>query len=241
MIGALACGPIANALGRKPATLLCSIPYVLGTIFMISASSSLRSLFVIGRFLIGIGIGYSSVIGPLYIAEIAPASLRGTLGGVSQCKYSKITWKSQRYAASKVDSLASHANASNLDYGFVFLNCFVDFCQYSLFMIQWVCVLGPLSYPYWAWKSLSNHGGGVRCSSSLFCSSWVSSYPYSCWHPNPQYGLWHAASWIVHTPVWSVCAAFPAVLATNFNPWSCVQVVNGCFLELFKQLFSLLI
>jgi MFS family permease len=39
---------------------------------------------MIARFCSGIGIGGSSVIGPVYIAEIAPAQLRGRLVGMFQ-------------------------------------------------------------------------------------------------------------------------------------------------------------
>ena len=40
--------------------------------------------FVVARFIGGLGIGASSVLGPMYIAEIAPARLRGRLVGFFQ-------------------------------------------------------------------------------------------------------------------------------------------------------------
>ncbi|KAG6392616.1 hypothetical protein SASPL_146840 [Salvia splendens] len=39
---------------------------------------------IIGRLLAGIGIGVSSAIVPLYISEISPTEIRGTLGSVNQ-------------------------------------------------------------------------------------------------------------------------------------------------------------
>ncbi|KAM3252479.1 plastidic glucose transporter 4-like [Capsicum annuum] len=39
---------------------------------------------IIGRLLTGIGIGISSAIVPLYISEISPTEIRGTLGTVNQ-------------------------------------------------------------------------------------------------------------------------------------------------------------
>ncbi len=37
-----------------------------------------------GRFVVGIGIGFSSVVAPLYISEVAPASVRGALVSIYQ-------------------------------------------------------------------------------------------------------------------------------------------------------------
>ncbi|KAK3017091.1 hypothetical protein RJ639_007665 [Escallonia herrerae] len=39
---------------------------------------------ILGRFLAGIGIGISSAIVPLYISEISPTEIRGTLGSINQ-------------------------------------------------------------------------------------------------------------------------------------------------------------
>ena len=41
-------------------------------------------MFLIARFIGGLGIGGSSVLGPVYIAELAPARLRGRLVGLFQ-------------------------------------------------------------------------------------------------------------------------------------------------------------
>ena len=37
-----------------------------------------------GRFIVGIGIGFSSVVAPLYISEVAPANVRGALVSLYQ-------------------------------------------------------------------------------------------------------------------------------------------------------------
>ena len=39
---------------------------------------------LVGRFIVGIGIGFSSVVAPLYISEVAPASTRGALVSLYQ-------------------------------------------------------------------------------------------------------------------------------------------------------------
>ena len=39
---------------------------------------------IVGRFLIGLSCGYGSSVGPMYINEVSPRQLRGTLGGAFQ-------------------------------------------------------------------------------------------------------------------------------------------------------------
>jgi MFS transporter, SP family, arabinose:H+ symporter len=43
-----------------------------------------RLLFIVARFIGGLGVGISTVAAPLYIAEIAPAEYRGRLAGMFQ-------------------------------------------------------------------------------------------------------------------------------------------------------------
>ena len=75
IIGALVCGRPAQKYGR-----LLSLK-VIGILYLISAiGSGVISdwyCFMIFRFLGGLAVGASSVIGPMYIAEISPSSWRG--------------------------------------------------------------------------------------------------------------------------------------------------------------------
>ncbi|MFT5757063.1 MAG: SP family sugar:H+ symporter-like MFS transporter [Alteromonadaceae bacterium] len=81
-VGAFIAGPLADRYGRKP------IMIVTATIFAISAlgsglsDSSLEFIFY--RLIGGLGIGAASVLAPAYIAEVAPASLRGRLATLQQ-------------------------------------------------------------------------------------------------------------------------------------------------------------
>lgn len=78
-IGSLFVGSrLANQLGRRGAMMVNNAPLVLGSLAMGMASS--YGTMILGRFLIGVGCGASTVIVPLYLAEISPAELRGTLG-----------------------------------------------------------------------------------------------------------------------------------------------------------------
>jgi len=81
-VGAFIAGPMADRYGRKP------IMIVTATIFAISALGSGLSdssiEFIFYRLIGGLGIGAASVLAPAYIAEIAPASLRGRLATLQQ-------------------------------------------------------------------------------------------------------------------------------------------------------------
>ena len=82
MAGNLLAGPMADRFGRK------SVLIVVAALFAVSASwSALASgytEFIIARIIGGIGIGGAILIAPIYIAEIAPPKLRGSLVSFNQ-------------------------------------------------------------------------------------------------------------------------------------------------------------
>lgn len=81
-VGAFYAGPLADRLGRVKTMLIASL------LFTISGIGSGAALgihdFIFWRLLGGIGVGAASVIAPAYIAEVAPAQLRGRLGSLQQ-------------------------------------------------------------------------------------------------------------------------------------------------------------
>lgn len=77
LAGALISGKPADILGRKKSLLVIAILYTVSALG--SALTQSWTGFLVFRFIGGIGVGASSVIGPMYIAEIAPARLRGRL------------------------------------------------------------------------------------------------------------------------------------------------------------------
>eukprot|EP00878_Enallax_costatus_P025336 GHUV01027104.1.p1 GENE.GHUV01027104.1~~GHUV01027104.1.p1 ORF type:complete len:476 (+),score=121.17 GHUV01027104.1:193-1620(+) len=81
-LGSLTGGGFAEALGRRAAFMLCSVPMLIGP--LLSANATSLNLMVAGRFLSGIAIGLSSALVPLYISEVSPTSIRGTLGSLNQ-------------------------------------------------------------------------------------------------------------------------------------------------------------
>lgn len=82
VLGSLIIGKPAQQYGRKPILFVIAVLYLLSAIGCALVSS--WSLFVLFRFLGGIAVGASSVVGPMYISEIAPAKIRGRLAGMFQ-------------------------------------------------------------------------------------------------------------------------------------------------------------
>lgn len=82
MGGALLAGKVADRVGRKPALMLAAVPLAGGSVLFVSWVTF--SGLLIARLITGFGVGFSSVMVPLYIAETAPTELRGTLGTVNQ-------------------------------------------------------------------------------------------------------------------------------------------------------------
>lgn len=82
VLGSLIIGGPAQRYGRKKVLLIIALFYLLSAIGCAVAQQWL--LFVIFRFLGGIAVGASSVVGPMYIAEISPAKSRGRLAGMFQ-------------------------------------------------------------------------------------------------------------------------------------------------------------
>jgi SP family arabinose:H+ symporter-like MFS transporter len=82
VLGAMSAGIPADRLGRRNSLRLMAILYVVSATGCAMAWS--WGALIAFRFLGGIAIGGSSVLGPMYIAEIAPARMRGRLVGFFQ-------------------------------------------------------------------------------------------------------------------------------------------------------------
>jgi SP family arabinose:H+ symporter-like MFS transporter len=80
--GALFAGFFSDRFGRRKVLFVCAILYALSGLF--SAVPRTFGEFLIARFASGLSVGVSSMICPVYIAEMAPPLWRGRLGSLFQ-------------------------------------------------------------------------------------------------------------------------------------------------------------
>lgn len=89
IIGAAVAGPVATRFGRKPALMLAAVLFFAGSLgsavpeigFGAIGAMGPKALdpFIVYRIIGGIGVGIASMVSPMFIAEIAPPKVRGTL------------------------------------------------------------------------------------------------------------------------------------------------------------------
>ncbi|KAJ0092005.1 hypothetical protein Patl1_26305 [Pistacia atlantica] len=77
IIGAASGGWISGGYGRKNATLIADVLFTGGAI--IAAAAPDPYIIILGRLLVGVGVGVASVTAPLCIAETFPSEVRGGL------------------------------------------------------------------------------------------------------------------------------------------------------------------
>ncbi|MBV8786653.1 MAG: sugar porter family MFS transporter [Mycobacterium sp.] len=75
--GALGAGVLANAIGRRKSVLLVLVAYA--ALALVAALSVSEPMLLLARFLLGLAIGVSVVVVPVFVAESAPAAVRGSL------------------------------------------------------------------------------------------------------------------------------------------------------------------
>jgi MFS transporter, SP family, arabinose:H+ symporter len=82
IFGAMFAGGLSDRYGRKKILILTAVLFGLSAIG--SAIPSNITQFTVARFVGGLGVGAASILSPLYITEMAPASIRGKLVSVYQ-------------------------------------------------------------------------------------------------------------------------------------------------------------
>ncbi|MGB9979784.1 sugar porter family MFS transporter [Methanobacterium sp.] len=82
VIGASISGFLADKYGRRIMVIAAAIVFGIGAIFT-ALTPDVYTL-IAGRIVVGIAIGIASFIAPLYIAEVAPVSIRGALVSLNQ-------------------------------------------------------------------------------------------------------------------------------------------------------------
>jgi sugar porter (SP) family MFS transporter len=82
LIGALAAGALSDRFGRKRLLILSALIFAVTSLGNALAGSF--SIFIFWRICGGVAIGLASNLSPMYIAEVAPAKMRGKLVSINQ-------------------------------------------------------------------------------------------------------------------------------------------------------------
>jgi len=80
--GAAFAGSLADRFGRRLVLLVTGVVFVVGAV--LAALAPTTSILLAGRVIVGVGIGFASMLTPLYLAEVAPAENRGALVSLNQ-------------------------------------------------------------------------------------------------------------------------------------------------------------
>ncbi|KAF7837135.1 inositol transporter 1 isoform X2 [Senna tora] len=81
IVGAAVGGWVNDACGRKKATLISDVIFAVGSVVMAAAPGPY--VLILGRLLVGLGVGVASVTAPVYIAEVSPSEIRGGLVSIN--------------------------------------------------------------------------------------------------------------------------------------------------------------
>ena len=82
VLGAAGSGRLADRLGRRGLMIVTAAVFLVGV--LVTAFAPGVAVLIVGRVIVGVGIGVASYLGPLYISEISPAALRGSLVAFNQ-------------------------------------------------------------------------------------------------------------------------------------------------------------
>lgn len=81
IVGAAFGGWMNDKLGRKKTVMIADVVFMLGALVMGAAPAPW--VIIIGRILVGLGVGVASMTSPLYISECSPAKIRGALVSIN--------------------------------------------------------------------------------------------------------------------------------------------------------------
>lgn len=82
LVGSIASGVLSDAFGRKKLLIASAVLFAVSSVATALAGSFIN--FVVWRIIGGVAIGMASNLSPMYIAEVAPAALRGRLVALNQ-------------------------------------------------------------------------------------------------------------------------------------------------------------
>jgi MFS family permease len=72
--------------GRKIALIIATVVFVVGSILQTAVVDQISMIYA-GRVLVGLGVGTITAASPVFLAEISPPAIRGTLVGFYEIMY----------------------------------------------------------------------------------------------------------------------------------------------------------
>src|SRR5215203_5605890 len=78
-IGALLGGKISDAIGRRTTIIVLAVMFFVGVLIVVFSPGF--GLLVAGRIILGLAVGGASMVVPVYLAELAPFEIRGSITG----------------------------------------------------------------------------------------------------------------------------------------------------------------
>ncbi|XP_052283950.1 proton myo-inositol cotransporter-like isoform X1 [Dreissena polymorpha] len=81
-IFALIAGYLTDYIGRKKVVMIASVIFTIGAVIM--GASTNKEMLLVGRLVVGAGIGFASMSIPVYVAEASPPAIRGRLVTINQ-------------------------------------------------------------------------------------------------------------------------------------------------------------
>ncbi|ARJ50521.1 sugar porter family MFS transporter [Staphylococcus lutrae] len=75
-------GPLSEKFGRRRLVFMISIVFIIGALILSLAPT--MEILVLGRLIIGLAVGGSTAIVPVYLSELAPTDARGSLSSLNQ-------------------------------------------------------------------------------------------------------------------------------------------------------------
>ncbi|MBB2957702.1 sugar porter family MFS transporter [Pseudoclavibacter helvolus] len=78
-IGAIFCGRLSDSWGRRKTIIMLAVLFFLGTLVVVFTPNF--EVLVVGRILLGLAVGGASTVVPVFLAELAPYEIRGSISG----------------------------------------------------------------------------------------------------------------------------------------------------------------
>ena len=78
-VGALVGGKISDAIGRRTTIIVLAVMFFVGVLFVVFSPGF--EILVAGRIILGLAVGGASTVVPVYLAELAPFEIRGSITG----------------------------------------------------------------------------------------------------------------------------------------------------------------